>query len=329
MKQHVIRAGLGLLGFAAAAGLILILAGQFADVDAGAVRGVEPPLPLLPFPVLVTLLIALGVGALAFLIRLLVAVIREPAARKTLEPGTREIILLGVALFAGLLVIYFAMAFVMSFFEAPEEEQSGILEEGEPGEYKEEFLEERTPFEELTSPSEGTEAEDRPAWLALVLAAAAAIAAAVVTIRAYRRYAALPNPDETEALDRLSADLHSAGARGLERMLDEPDDRRAVIAAYALVEQTFERHGYPHESSQTPTEFVEAALGALEAKSGDPGTSHTYTVWRDALLTLTRLYEIAKFSDHPVGPHDRRRAVEAMSEIASSVSRRTGRRHER
>jgi len=99
-------------------------------------------------------------------------------------------------------------------------------------------------------------------------------------------------------------------------MLEEPDDRRAVIAAYALVENTFERHGYTRVSSHTPVEFMRATLRELESVPGE------------ALLSLTELYEVARFSEHPVGPRERASAVASLERIGEAL-RRTGIRRRR
>jgi Domain of unknown function (DUF4129) len=78
----------------------------------------------------------------------------------------------------------------------------------------------------------------------------------------------------------------------------EPDLRRAIIACYARMEQLFAHVGNPREGWETPFEFV----GRTYPKAGEP------------LDRLTRLYEEAGFSLHPL---DERRRLEAVTALTS------------
>jgi hypothetical protein len=58
-------------------------------------------------------------------------------------------------------------------------------------------------------------------------------------------------------------------------------------------------------------EFMREALGRL------PGP-------RTAVPTLTGLFELARFSDHLLGPPDRDRALEALDDIRMAIAARDG-----
>lgn len=330
MKRDTFRAAVGVFAVGSGVGLIIIAARLFSDLPGQPLTATRPPVPLLPGPVLVGAL-ALVAAAFAYSIgRLLVAVFREPAAVGTPpRVGSRETLAAILAVVAGLVVLYFATAFAMSLMELPEEQPADLLEEGQTGSDEEE-LEEAPPLDESMSeqpqsPAEQEQTVRRSRLTALIVTALAAVTALGLGVRTYLRYAARPEADERDDVERLSADLHATSERSLERMLGEPDDRRAVIAAYALVEESFARHGYPRQASQTPAEFMDATLRALEARSAHGGPSGFHYDARTALLTLTRLYELAKFSDHPVRQPERRRAVACLEEIGAAVEPLGGR----
>lgn len=303
MRESLLRAAVGVLAPASLAAGTLLLAGQFSR---GETDGIA--VPVLPYPLVVGFLVIIGASILAGAARFLALLFRQPSKRRTPPPWQ----MVGIVLvaFAVVGVVYLVFALILSFFQPPEEATSGLLPQSGKTEELEELPEEETPEEEIT---DAVDPEERSPLAALLGTALAVVAAAVVGIGAYRRYSSRPDAEESEHLDRLTRDLRDAGARGLERMLEEPDDRRAVIAAYALVEEALELHGYPHESSQTPVEFMEATLAALASEGASSSRP-------DALLRLTRLYEVAKFSEHPVGERERREAVRCMREISSSFA---------
>lgn len=311
MRESILRAAVGLLAVASLAAGTLLLAGHFSrdSIDETAVQ-------VLPYPLVLAFLIVIGGLILAAVVRLLVVVFSGPTRRRAPLPWHAVSIV--AAAFAVIVVVYVVFALILSFFEPPDEQASGLLPQIGP--IAEEPMEEELPEVELQEePSGVVVPEERSPVAVLVGAALALVAAAVVGIGAYRRYSARPDSEETERLDRLSRDLRAAGARALDRMLEEPDDRRAVVAAYALVEETLDRHGYPHDSSQTPAEFMEATLRALDSRAAASGRRGADEQSEFALRRLTELYEVAKFSNHPVGGQERSRAMACMREISSAV----------
>lgn len=324
MKQHTYRAALWLLAGGAGVGLIVILASSFSD-PTSATAAIEAPLPLLPYPLFVALLVAIGAALATAVVRFLAAILRDPGTRA--RPRSADALLLVLSVLAALAVVFVLSGLVLSLMEVPEDPERVDFEPGE-GEPADEELDGEQQTLETGADSPPTDPRERTGLLVVAAAVAAAALAVVVTLVVWRRYARRPEVDEREKLDRLSSELRRASGRGLERMLDEPDHRRAVIAAYALVEETLERHGYPHGRGDTPIEFMRATLARLSERSrrtGAPEASQAYERSRGALLALTELYEVAKFSEHPVGERERARAIESLERVGEAVAASPGR----
>lgn len=128
-------------------------------------------------------------------------------------------------------------------------------------------------------------------WLLLVVAA-------VVFIRRFRR--SRPHSDELLAAhaEAEPADL------GLERLRSEPDPRRAVIGAYALMDRLMADRALGRRRSEAPLEY----LGRMTAAGFARIT---------ALGRLTRLYARARFSTHPIDGAMQAEAVDAVEAIAA------------
>jgi hypothetical protein len=260
-------------------------------------------------------------------------------ARQRLAEKYRELLPLVLRLALFFLVFYVIVAFILSFVRIDEEtrRQTRNISEGiqRPGEERP-----LPPLAPETTPP-GAESDERPLRaIVTVLAVVLGFAAAVLSVRYVRRLRAAPDAREG-AVGRLAADLRRASRESLRRMLDESDDRRAVIAAYALVEDTFARHGHPRKPHQTPMEFMADALDGLvvdvaagasasgvrdsslrsdttAAASDDVGAEQV-AVAGGSLMDLTRLYELARFSLHPVGGQERRRAMVSLERIETEL----------
>lgn len=321
VKQHTFRAAVWLLGAGSVVALIFILGTSFSEA-AGGPTGARAPVPLLPYPVFIALLAVVGLALVAAFVRFLVTLARDPGGRA--RRRSADALVLVAAVIGALAVVFVLSGLVLSLMEIPEEPDQIALERGEGEGEPEEIEDDRRAMESQADSGEGEPRERTGLGVAIasVVAAALAVAAGLVV---WRRYAGRPEADERDELGRLSGDLRRASGRGLERMLDEPDHRRAVVAAYALVEATLERHGYPHGRGDTPLEFMRATLARLaerSTRSDAPDAAHAYEQSSRALLTLTRLYEVAKFSEHPVGERERARAVESLESIATAVAGR-------
>jgi hypothetical protein len=88
----------------------------------------------------------------------------------------------------------------------------------------------------------------------------------------------------------------------IDDLRQEPDARRAIIAAYARTEAVFTTAGLPRRPSEAPNEFRMRLLQELDASA-------------DAASRLTELFELAKFSDHTATLTMRDEAIDALVAI--------------
>ena len=135
--------------------------------------------------------------------------------------------------------------------------------------------------------------------LAIGLAAlivAAIVAAVIADRRRDRRGRRTPGQLEElgRALDEAIDDLRR-----------DPDPRRAVIAAYARMEQALTSYGFPRRPSEAPYEYVHRVARELEAEG--------------PVASLTELFEVAKFSEHSVDETMRGRAIDALTAVRAEV----------
>lgn len=92
----------------------------------------------------------------------------------------------------------------------------------------------------------------------------------------------------------------------LDDLLREPDPRRAVIACYRRLEDVLHQHGLARAPWQTPLEYVRAALLRFHLPA-------------NRLQGLTLLFELAKFSAHPLEGSDKDLAIAALHAIKGAL----------
>ena len=140
-------------------------------------------------------------------------------------------------------------------------------------------------------------------WLAVGSAAALVmLAPAAVLVRRRRarrdRRAVAPDP---------AARLGSGLRRSLADLESEGDPRVAVQRAYAHMEESLGEIELARAPDETPTEFTARVLRVLGASAA-------------AASDLTGLFEIARFSDHPMDEDDRRRAIASVRRVEAEVA---------
>ena len=91
---------------------------------------------------------------------------------------------------------------------------------------------------------------------------------------------------------------------GLDRLRAEPDPRRAVIGAYALMDRVMADRALGRRRSEAPLEYLGRMTAAGYARI-------------TALGRLTRLYARARFSTHPIDRGMQAEAVDAVETIAA------------
>jgi hypothetical protein len=125
----------------------------------------------------------------------------------------------------------------------------------------------------------------------------ALIAAAVVTRRR------LGSATERRTAPEV---LAAALDQSLDDLRNDPDLRRAIIAAYARMETALAAAGLPRHEAETPFEYLERALLALDASA-------------PAVHRLTDLFEWARFSHHEPEPWMRDEAVNALVAVRDEL----------
>jgi len=93
---------------------------------------------------------------------------------------------------------------------------------------------------------------------------------------------------------------------GLDDLLHEPDPRRAIIACYRRFEQVLSQHGLPRAPWQTPLEYLGVALQRFRLPPA-------------RLRRLTTLFEVAKFSMHPLGQPEKHLAIAVLREAKAAL----------
>jgi hypothetical protein len=125
----------------------------------------------------------------------------------------------------------------------------------------------------------------------------ALIGAAVVT-----RKRLGPATERRAAPEVLAAALDES----LDDLRNDPDLRRAIIAAYARMETALAAAGLPRHEAETPFEYLERALLSLDASAR-------------AVHRLTDLFEWARFSHHEPEPWMRDEAVDALVAVRDEL----------
>lgn len=101
--------------------------------------------------------------------------------------------------------------------------------------------------------------------------------------------------------------LDAAVADSLEDLRADPDARAAIIRAYRRFELALAAVRVRRSAWQTPSEFMRTAL--TEAAVPAP-----------AVERLTGLFELARFSDHPMGPDARDQAYGCLDAVRAALA---------
>ena len=147
----------------------------------------------------------------------------------------------------------------------------------------------------------GTSRDSASLMIALVIVTILAVVALGLAFRWRLRDAA----DRDQTLDRR-ARTEQAVEVGLDALRRDPDPRRAIIAAYAAMERSLSHAGLGRKPWEAPIEYLRRVLaGALGAPAD--------------VQTMTHLFEVAKFSRHPVDESMRTSAIGALERIRTAT----------
>jgi Domain of unknown function (DUF4129) len=104
----------------------------------------------------------------------------------------------------------------------------------------------------------------------------------------------------------VAEELSALVERSLAELEAERDPRRAVIAAYAGMEQTLAANGLPRAPAEAPLEYLARALAELRVSEASAGR-------------LTELFQRARFSRHEVGEAMKQDAIEALAAVRDEL----------
>lgn len=110
-----------------------------------------------------------------------------------------------------------------------------------------------------------------------------------------------------EATPSAPATLRHSVAASLADLRADPDVRRAIVRAWLRFEGELARASAPRAPWQTASELMRAALGRLPLPPAP-------------VERLTALFELARFSDRPLGPDARDVACDCLEEIGAALA---------
>lgn len=140
-------------------------------------------------------------------------------------------------------------------------------------------------------------------WVTAVVVAAGLAIAAGFLLRGFRFH------KQRSPRAKLAEQVQEVVEEGLEELETESDPRRAVIAAYARMEQALARVGLPRARHEAALEYLDRLLALLDARS-------------PAAQRLTELFQLAKFSDHAIDAGMQREAIRALVELREELRAR-------
>lgn len=140
-------------------------------------------------------------------------------------------------------------------------------------------------------------------FLALGAAALAVMVAVAVTVLVRRRRRGPTSPTAVGGPTGMA----EAVAAGRSALRATEDDRAAILACYAAMEQSLAEHGIARRSADTPSEHLRRAAEAGVART-------------EAVAGLLALFHRARFSDHPVHPADRQTAERALAAVSGELA---------
>ena len=145
----------------------------------------------------------------------------------------------------------------------------------------------------------------------------AVLAGSAVFFQWNRRRLAEELVDEVEdEADSLSQQLPDVVRRARGELLQDGEPRRRVLAAYAEVERALAGEKLARHRTETPSEHIARALSAVTI---DPAP----------LVELGHLYELARFSDHPITVDDQQRAAADLERTVQELASVAGTNHNR
>jgi hypothetical protein len=139
--------------------------------------------------------------------------------------------------------------------------------------------------------------------LALGLGALVLLGGVWVLVRRDRR------PEPPTPGESVEEELARAIGSTIDDLRQERDARRAVIAAYANMERILASHGLARSRAEVPYEYLARVLRVLH-------------VSESSVLSLTELFEYAKFSPHEIDETMKEHAIESLVAVQEELQER-------
>jgi len=112
-----------------------------------------------------------------------------------------------------------------------------------------------------------------------------------------------------EGLGPVMASLDKAVTASLDELLREPDARAAIIKCYSQFEAVLAAVHFARAPWETPMEFMRSVL-------------QRWPLPHSAVRELTGLFELARFSEHPLEDREREIAVSSLRSISEALQKR-------
>ncbi|MCL4508159.1 MAG: DUF4129 domain-containing protein [Chloroflexi bacterium] len=109
--------------------------------------------------------------------------------------------------------------------------------------------------------------------------------------------------DQPAAADAVTEILEE----GIDALRRETDPRRAVVRAYARIEAEAGHHGLPRRRHEAPFEFLQRLVNSSIVAEGP-------------LHRLTTIFELARFSPHPMGVEYKDEAIELLQAVQREIA---------
>ncbi|MFW6080218.1 MAG: DUF4129 domain-containing protein [Gemmatimonadota bacterium] len=167
-------------------------------------------------------------------------------------------------------------------------------------------------------------AEPRDSRLTFLLIVAGVVAAAIITLTAWRTHsprplllrrprggAAAAGGDVGSDDDRRRDAVHGAVVDTIDAMLADPDPNTAIIGAYARLLEGLAARGAARLAHEGPMEHLRRVLTALEVRPESP-------------RRLIALFEVARFSSRALDTSHRERALADLRAVAADLERMRG-----
>lgn len=139
-------------------------------------------------------------------------------------------------------------------------------------------------------------------WFFLALIASSVIVLPLALVARHRRRVT----DPVEEADDAPESVVRAVGDSIDRIGRDPDARRAIIRAYAQMENALNDAGIPRRAYEAPFEYLGRALSVLRVSAPAAGR-------------LADLFERARFSQHVVGAETKQEAIGALREVERQI----------